>query len=119
MIAILIASTENTNVPILPTFPIVTEVMKELDRGLHIDAFVFYFGLVKRVVELLGIRYRPCGYDFGLRYTSRDFPSDVRKQLNNYMFVSDASKLRALTLELEKEFYETLKFVENSFETAM
>jgi predicted nucleotidyltransferase len=101
-------------------FPIiVTEVLKELDRGHHVDAFVFYFALVKRFVELLGIKYRPWRYDFGLRYASRDFPFDVHKRLNNYVFVSDANKLRALTLELEEEFSDTLKFVENSFETAM
>lgn len=100
-------------------FPVVfTTVMKELDRGHPIDAFVFYFGLVKRYVELLGIRYRPYRYDFGLRYTSRDFPSEVYERLNKYLYVSDASELKSLALELKEEFYENLKFIENSFEAS-
>lgn len=96
-------------------FPIiVTEIMKELDRGQPVDAFVFYFGLVKRFVELVGIRYRPHRYDFGLRYTSRDFPPELYSRLNNYLFVSDATKLRELTLQLEAELQNTLEFLENS-----
>lgn len=97
-------------------FPIIfNSIMKELDRNNHVDAFAFYFGLLKRYIELLGIKYRPLRYDFGMRYTSRDFPSDVYNRLNRYVFISDPEELRPLAIELEKDFCETLKTIENGF----
>ena len=64
---------------LLEAFPVYrTNVFKELDRGHTVDAFAFYFnGMVKPLIELLGMIYRPFRFDFGFRYLSRSLPSDL------------------------------------------
>ncbi len=59
-------------------------VDKELTRGRHLDAFGFYVGGVLRLlVELTGMRFRPDRFDYGWRYLHHDLPSDVQAELRS------------------------------------
>lgn len=90
-------------------FPIYrTEVLKELDRGQTIDAFGFYFGgLVRPVVELMGMLHRPFKFDFGLRYLHRTFPERDQAAVERLLFVRSAQDLEARVAEVERMFEET------------
>ena len=82
-----------------------TEVHKELDRGHPIDAFAFYHsGMVRPLVEVLGMRHRPFRYDFGLRYLGRTFPRDLHGAIERLLYVRDAAELREKAIEVETRF---------------
>jgi hypothetical protein len=68
-------------------------VRKDLARGRPLEAFGFYQALVRALAELLGMRYRPERFDFGLRYVTTDFPTDAQALLANAMFVPDGDAL--------------------------
>lgn len=71
-----------------------TVVEKELARGRSLDAIGFYFnGLLRPLVELLGMRYRPEKFDYGWRYLHYDLPADVQRQLESFAFVADAGRI--------------------------
>ncbi len=71
-----------------------TEVLKELDRGHSIDAFAFYFGgMLKPLVELLGILHRPFRFDFGMRYLHKTFPQDCQENIEKLLYVPNADEL--------------------------
>jgi hypothetical protein len=81
------------------------EVFKELDRGHSIDAFGFYFGGVLRpLVELMGILHRPYRYDFGLRYLHKTFPEHDQKAIERFLYVRDAAELRDRMTEADRFF---------------
>ena len=92
---------------------IFTSIEKKLDRGHTVDAFAFYFGLLRRYTEILGMRYRPERYDFGLRYIKRDFPKEVYARLNEYFFVKDPDELRKLLKEIKVDIHKTLELIED------
>ena len=79
------------------------EVFKELDRKHPIDAFGFYFTtIIRPLVELMGIIYRPYRYDFGLRYLHKTFPVADQKIIERLLFVQDAEALRARMIEADR-----------------
>ncbi len=77
-------------------FPIyILQVLKPLDRHQHTEAFAFFYhGLLRRLVELMGIRFRPYRFDFELRYLERDFPEKERQSIRKYMTYVDPDDLR-------------------------
>lgn len=79
------------------------EVLKELDREHPIDAYSFYFmAVIRPMVELMGILYRPFRYDFGLRYLHRTFPEKDQKLIERLIYVGDAAALRERMIEADR-----------------
>jgi hypothetical protein len=65
-----------------------TIVEKELARGRVLDAIGFYFnGLLRPLVELLGMRYRPDRFDYGWRYLHDDLPAGLQRELETFAYV--------------------------------
>jgi len=95
------------------SFPIyVLQVLKPLDRHRHTEAFAFYYhGLLRKLVELMGIRYRPYRYDFELRYLERDFPQQEQDAIHEYMKYVDPDDLRKKVELIERDFEKHLKLV--------
>lgn len=90
-------------------FPIYkTNVLKELDREHSIDAFFFYFsGMVKPLVEVMGILHRPFRFDFGLRYLHKTFPLEDQKLIENFLYVRTMNEVRENTEKIELLFKQT------------
>ena len=87
-----------------------TLVLKEIDRGQAIDAMSFYQnGMLRPLVEVLGMIYRPYKFDFGLRYLHKHFPADVQKTVQDLTYVSDLADLLKKVIKLEEFFTEALK----------
>ena len=78
----------------MQAFPVYkVQVLKAIDRGHEADAFHFYqSGIVRPLVELLGMIYRPFQYDFGLRYIYRSFPGDLRERVRCLCYVKDLGR---------------------------
>ena len=68
-------------------------VRKELARGRPLEALGFYQVLVRALAELMGMRFRPERFDFGLRYVTKDFPASAQAQLAAVAFVPDGAAL--------------------------
>jgi predicted nucleotidyltransferase len=95
---------------IVEAFPVYrTEVFKELDRGHAVDAFAFYQGgMVKPLIEILGMIYRPFQFDFGFRYLQRSLPLELYRKIETLLYVQDMNSLRERATEVEKIFYDTV-----------
>jgi hypothetical protein len=94
-------------------------VMKEIDRGNSIDAMAsFIGGILKPIVELLGIIHRPHRYDFGLRYLHRDFPKETHELLQKLIYSPDLEGLRDRAIEaknlFEASLLQTKKYSQNT-----
>lgn len=99
----------------LPVFK--TEVFKELDRGHPIDAFGFYYGAILRpLVELMGMIYRPFRFDFGLRYLHKTFPEHEQKTIQRFLYVKDSSELRERVTEADLLFRDVIVRVHKKLE---
>lgn len=93
------------------------EVLKELDRYHPIDAFSFYFGGVLRpLVELMGMLHRPFRYDFGFRYLHKTFPEADQKTIEQLMYVQDTETLRDRMTEADRLFGEFISRIRNKLE---
>lgn len=93
------------------------EVLKELDRRHPIDAFGFYFGGVLRpLVELMGILHRPFRFDFGFRYLHKTFPEVDQKAIERLLYVRDTDELRARMAEADHLFGEVRRRVRQKLE---
>ena len=68
-------------------------VRKDLARERPLEALGFYQVLVRALAELMGMRFRPERFDFGLRYVTSDFPADAQAELAAVAFVPDAAAL--------------------------
>ncbi|MBN2461701.1 MAG: hypothetical protein JXB60_08835 [Candidatus Cloacimonetes bacterium] len=85
------------------SFPIVfIDIRKLIRRGKIIDAFYAYYQMLTRMSYLYNIKYRPAKYDFGLRYTYRDFPAEIIRELESMVQVKDLVEMEKNLLELEK-----------------
>ena len=84
---------------IAAAFPVYrTTTLKALDRGQMVDAFHFYqAGMVRPLIELLGMVHRPFQFDFGFRYLERTMPVQIYRKLEPLLFVSDLTTLRVRT----------------------
>lgn len=95
-------------------FPVyLTLVQKEIARGKSIDAFAFYMGgVIRPLVELLGIIHRPFRFDFGLRYLHTVFPEKERELIHNLIYVHHLDDLKEKIVVAEKFFKETRNVVQ-------
>jgi len=88
------------------------QVLKPLDRHHYTEAFAFYYhGLLRKLVELMGIRFRPYRYDFELRYLERDFPKKEQDAIHAYMQYSSPDDLRKKVALVDQDFNEHLAFI--------
>lgn len=87
-------------------FPIFKSlVLKEIRRGNSIDAIAFYQNaLVRPLVEVMAMKYRPYRSDFGLRYLHRDFPAAEQKLIQELNYVRDLADLEAKVSRAEAAF---------------
>jgi hypothetical protein len=80
-----------------------TIVEKELVRGHALDAIGFYFsGLLRPLVELIGMRYRPERFDYGWRYLHVDLPAELQQVLRNFAYVDTPAQIRAHLPEIDR-----------------
>ncbi len=92
----------------------VTQVLKALDRRRNAEAFAFYYhGLLRKLVELLGMRFRPYRYDFELRYLERDFPQKEQESIHEYMKYVDPDDLRKKVESVEQDIRENITAIKN------
>lgn len=70
-------------------------VRKELARGRALDAHAFYATVLRLLVELVGMRYRPERFDFGWRYLHHDAPPDVQAALQCWLYVPAPAQIEA------------------------
>jgi predicted nucleotidyltransferase len=71
-------------------------VAKEVARGRALDAFGFYVnGLLRPLIELAGMRYRPERFDFGWRYLHHDLPAELQRALTQLAYVGSIDDIAA------------------------
>ena len=86
-----------------------TTTFKALERGHAVDSFHFYqAGMVRPLVEVLGIVHRPFQFDFGYRFLKRSLPGEIFRQLEPLLFVPDLAELRTRVAAVEEMFNATL-----------
>ncbi len=70
------------------------EARKNCTRGNYVDAKTSYDAILNRhLAGLLNLKYRKSKYDFGFRYSKRDYPPDVFKTVCDLLFISEPSML--------------------------
>jgi hypothetical protein len=84
-------------------------VEKELARDHLLEAFGFYQTLLRALIELLGMRYRPHRFDYGWRYVETELPEHAQHLIERYAFVADHGRLRQLSAELGDELARRLE----------
>lgn len=73
-----------------------TIVEKELARGRPLDAIGFYFGgLLRPLVELVGMRYRQERFDYGWRYLHDELPATLQRELESFAYVDGPGRISA------------------------
>ncbi|MCB0355384.1 MAG: nucleotidyltransferase domain-containing protein [Bdellovibrionales bacterium] len=103
---------------IAQAFPIFkTLVLKEIARGHEIDAIGFYQNaLVRPLIEVLGMIYRPFQADFGMRYVHSSFPPELQKLITNLNYVASFEDLPAKVMEAEEAFHRAVELVREKTE---
>ena len=91
----------------VPIFRMLVE--KELARNHPLEAFGFHQVLLRALIELLGMQYRPDRFDFGWRYVETELPDDARRLIERYAFVGDTAALQRLSGELGEELARRLE----------
>jgi len=69
--------------------------------------------LLRKLVEVMGIRYRPYRYDFELRYLERDFPEKEQTSIHEYMKYLGPGDLRNKVALIDTDFRENLAVIKN------
>lgn len=88
-------------------FPIYeNDVLKYIKRKKFIDAMALYQGLIRRLISLLNIKYRPEKYDFGLRYLYFDFPQHEIDLIENLLQIENLEDLKKKCETSVKKFWE-------------
>lgn len=85
----------------VPVFAMLVD--KELARGRPLEALGFYQGLLRALLEVLGIEHRPDRFDFNWRYVETQLPEGARALLARYAFVADEQALRERAPQLSEE----------------
>lgn len=83
-------------------------VEKELARGHPLEALGFYQALLRALIELLGMRYRPERFDYW-RYVETELPEQAQRLIERYAFVADADGLQRISGELGEELMRQLE----------
>ena len=92
----------------------IIETKKRLHRGHIIDAMITYNGLLfRRLALLLNIKYRPCKYDFSLRYSYRDYQESVNRKLKELLRYKTKDELQQGIREIEEMIEKLLSELEN------
>ena len=87
----------------------ITELKKQLARGLYAEAFSQYNQLLMRNLGvMLNLKYRPCKVDFGTRYYYRDLPKEVFAKFERSLKNGSINELNN-NVEIVLEWYEALK----------
>lgn len=91
---------------IVEAFPVYrTTVFKELDRGNAIDAFAFYYsGMLRPLIEVMGLIYRPYRFDFGFRYLKPSLPTDLYLRIEPLFFVGNLNLLQEYAMAVDELF---------------
>jgi hypothetical protein len=99
---------------IVAVFPIYRlEAMKELDRDHIVDAIVFYQqAMLKPLIEVMGMIYRPYQFDFGFRYIQRTFPKDVYVIIEDCVLDLNRDNLESKIKKVDQLFSEYVARVE-------
>ncbi|MGZ9060024.1 MAG: hypothetical protein ACXW14_12360 [Burkholderiaceae bacterium] len=84
-------------------------VQKELKRGHPLEALGFYQVLLRALIELLGMKYRPDRFDFGWRYVETELPEHARQLIERYAFVADPIRLQQLSSDVGHELTRQLE----------
>jgi hypothetical protein len=80
-----------------------TIVEKEVARDHALDAIGFYFGgLLRPLIELVGMRYRPERFDYGWRYLHADLPAELQRTLQDFAYVDDPARIGANLPEIDR-----------------
>jgi hypothetical protein len=78
-------------------------VEKELARDNRLDAIGFYFGgLLRQLVELVGMRYRPDRFDYGWRHLHRDVPDHVQRRLESFATLAGVAHIAGHLEEIDR-----------------
>lgn len=89
-----------------------TLALKECDRKQPIDAISFYQnGIVRPLIEVLGMIHRPYKFDFGMRYLHKHFSPELQELIKDLSYVASVDELPNKILKAEKAFYETVEKV--------
>jgi len=84
--------------------------LKEIRRGMALDAFVYYQGYTLRpLVEALRMKYDPARSNFHARYLYYDLPREIVRRLEPLFFVTDLQDLEAKFIEAQQFFWETVE----------
>ena len=82
-----------------------TLVLKEIERGNCIDDIAFYqTGLLRPLIEVLGMLRRPLKYDFGMRFIHKSFPVDEQNLIEKLSDVAGFEALPEKLIKIEKTF---------------
>lgn len=94
-------------------------VKKEINRGHLVEAIANYHAYtLQPLVEILGMVHRPYRYDFrNAKYFSRDFPTDVKTQVEPLYCVMDLADLAKKQHLATQLFAKTLHQVEETSQT--
>lgn len=91
-------------------------IQKEILRNLPVDTLAFYRIVVGFLVELLGMKYRPSRFDFGLRYTSVDFPISEQYELQKFLFAASLEEIKLNLPILETKIQNLVAQIKSSVE---
>jgi hypothetical protein len=86
---------------------------KELARGRTVDAFAAHIGgNIRPLLNVLGMRYRPMRWDFGMRYVKEDLPALVVQTIERLCYVPEPGLLEERFLEADRLFRATVAELE-------
>ena len=73
------------------------------------DAFAAHIGgSVRPLLNVLGMRFRPARWDFGMRYLKEDMPAPIVQTIERLCYVADPSLLEERFSEADRLFQETV-----------
>lgn len=90
-----------------PFFKILVE--KEILRNRPVDAMAFYRSLTNLLIELMGMKYRPFRYDFGLRYIQTDFPPVEHQQIQEFLYPHDLNAIKIFLPLIDEKIQKIFK----------
>ena len=84
-------------------------VLKEHERKNKLDSLAFYQnGILRPLIEILGMLYRPYKYDFGMRYIHKNFPQEIQNLLVDLSYVESLSEIPDKLAQAEKILAESI-----------
>ena len=91
-------------------------VLKEIYRGHLPSAIHNYHSLtLEPLVEVLGMLHRPDRYDYGFKYFDRDFPLEVKTQIEALICICSLDDLKTKQQQAADWFDRTLPQVQKAF----